>query len=129
MLRGSNRPVLWSGGFSMPCVTHLGLHQGPAGLRAADSTAAAALRGKARRRAFVHVVLGFSGRDRFREHAQGKSKSKQGLRGALLCCTGLATAERGGGTPASGVPAPRVCYGLQKLAQKDTEVGVVLTEA
>ena len=58
MLRGSNRPVFWSGGFSMPCVTHLGLHKGPAGLRAADSTVAAALRGKACRRACVCAVPG-----------------------------------------------------------------------
>ena len=42
----------------MPCVTHLGLHQGPAGLRAEDSTAAAALHGKAHWRACVCAVPG-----------------------------------------------------------------------
>ena len=57
VLQRSNRPGLGSGMLITPCVIDLGPQRGLAGLRAVGSTAAAALSGKARRRARVRASL------------------------------------------------------------------------
>ena len=98
----------------MPCVTHLGLHKGPAGLRAVDSTAAVALRGKAHQRACVCAVPGSdAGPGGFVCVCGVNTNPDKGRAGLGCSATGLPWqihGAHGGEMPACGVCATRAAY-------------------
>ena len=68
------------------------------------------------------------GRKVVREALRSKLKTTRGLRGAVWCCSMLATARRWRRNAGVRAPATRVSYGLPDLAQKKEGGNAVLTE-